>query len=245
MQAIRKAIVFASYHEAENLALLLRELAQRIDPDTAVLISDDSGPLMRDELVAGCSNAFSNSTSPLLFSFSEGKSGRGSAILRGFRELLVQYPNLETLLEADSDGSHRVDDIVKVLESQSDCDVVIGSRYLRESRISGWPIQRRVFSAVLNLAIPRLLGIKLNDLTNGLRSYSKPAVLTLLGNVPQNSGFIYLSEAAYLLHSKKFDFEEIPIHFENRILGQSSVGWREIVDSLLGLVRLVSLRLHD
>jgi dolichol-phosphate mannosyltransferase len=182
---------------------------------------------------------FTGSAGKLMFSHHNGKLGRGSAIRRGMDLSLKTFPNLIYFLECDADGSHRVPDIITVRDYPKDCDLLIGSRYLPSSEIIGWPMKRRIFSAWLNFAIPRILGIPIKDVTNGLRRYSVRSIKVILSKVQLNKGFTFLSEQAVTLANEGFQIEEIPIVFKERTLGNSTVTWREIAASCWGITRIL------
>jgi dolichol-phosphate mannosyltransferase len=146
-----------------------------------------------------------------------------------------KFPHLVHFIECDADGSHRVVDIIKVRDLESHGDLLIGSRYLPESKIVGWPMTRRVFSYLLNISIPCLMKVRVSDVTNGLRRYSITAVDAILAKEPINKGFIYLSEQALILRNQGYVLDEVPIIFVDRTLGKSTVTWREIVASLKGI----------
>jgi dolichol-phosphate mannosyltransferase len=116
--------------------------------------------------------------------------------------------------------------------------VVIGSRYLPQSQIIGWPISRIFFSKVINFIIPKLLSLEITDVTNGLRRYSKNAIALLLEHPQYNTGFIYLTEQLLHINNSHISIEEIPIVFRNRSLGKSSVTFKEVLASILGLLTL-------
>jgi hypothetical protein len=80
----------------------------------------------------------------------------------------------------------------------------------------------------------------MKDVTNGLRRYSINAVDLILGSEANSTGFIYLSEQALLISRSGLEIKEIPIVFIDRELGASTVTWREIVSSILGILKLVS-----
>lgn len=237
---ITRAIVIPSYGEDLALPALLTTLAGGFGEDIVIVVADDSKPEIRARLVTGCEMAMKDSLGTLIFSFSETKSGRGAAIRRGMKLAREEFPNLDSIMECDADGSHQPQDIFRVRDSSFSCDLLVGSRYLKESRIVGWPIRRRIFSRVLNISIPLLLHLHVKDVTNGLRRYSIRAVDLILNNEARSSGFIYLSEQALLISKSGFKIKEIPIVFIDRELGSSTVTWREILSSTLGIIKLVS-----
>ena len=238
---ITRAIVIPSYGEDLALPVLLTNLAGGLREDIVIVVADDSPPEIRARLVSGCEIAMKNSLGALMFSFSENKSGRGAAVRRGMNLAKKEFPNLVFIMECDADGSHQPQDILRVKDSSINCDLLVGSRYLKESQIVGWSIMRRIFSKILNMSIPFLLHLHMKDVTNGLRRYSIRAVDLILNTEANSSGFIYLSEQALLISKRGFEIKEIPIVFIDRELGSSTVTWREIASSILGITKLVSL----
>jgi dolichol-phosphate mannosyltransferase len=239
MQKNRSAIVIASYNELEALPVLISKISPSLNQYQTIIIADDSPIEIRNDLIARCNQEFKSSTSKLDFSFASSKNGRGAAIYRGIKFAQETYGDFDNYIECDSDGSHRAEDIIRILNAENDVDLLIGSRYLPESKIIGWPISRTVFSKMLNLIIPKLLHVPCKDITNGLRRYSSRAVKILLESTPKNSGFIYLSEQAQLISKAKLTIAETPIIFENRIAGESTVGAKEILNSFIGVIKLI------
>ena len=232
---VKTVIGIPSYNEIIALPELVRELMPYLRSQDALLILDDSSPGVFQETVTLVESAFVGSAGKLLFSNFNGKSGRGAAVRRGMKLSREKFPHLVHFIECDADGSHRVVDIIKVRDLESHDDLLIGSRYLPESKIVGWPMTRRVFSYLLNISIPCLLKVRVSDVTNGLRRYSITAVDAILAKEPINKGFIYLSEQALILRNQGYVLGEVPIIFVDRTLGKSTVTWREIVASLKGI----------
>ncbi len=236
---ITAALIIPSYNETLALPDLLRQIKAELTFKDAVIIMDDSPKLVSAEIELKCLEAIENSQFLFKFENSGEKLGRGSAVRRGIVLALSEFPNLEKILECDADGSHRPTDILKIKHSTQDADLLVGSRYLDSSKIVGWPASRRIFSFLLNKSIPRLTKVELQDITNGLRRYSKIAALEILSHDQINTGFIYLSEQAILISKANLKIAEEPIIFIDRTLGSSTVTWREISNSLQGIFKLI------
>jgi dolichol-phosphate mannosyltransferase len=235
-KSVKSALVIAAYKEFENLRELLTALDKLLPPTVAIVVADDTGQETQIRIQEIVQESLPNGRNWLI-SFSNIKSGRGSAVLRGFELAALKFPAIEYFGECDADGSHRPIDIAEVLLSPNS-DFVIGSRYLPKSRIEGWPISRRIASRLLNFLIPKALNLETSDVTNGLRRYSHKSAKIIISHKQKNSGFIFLSEQALLLSKSGINSTEIPIVFVNRIHGESSVGLSEIIDSLRGVVLL-------
>lgn len=237
---IQKVIVIPSYNETLALAQLLKELAGDLLDSDAVMIMDDSPFDVAKEVESACRHQISGTEVNFYFFNHNGKSGRGSAVRRGFEKSVELFPELKFIIECDADGSHQAVDIIKIKNSENSSDLLIGSRYLPDSKIIGWPLSRRMFSYLLNLIIPKFLRIDIKDITNGLRKYNLAAIGAILSNDQSNKGFIYLSEQALLIKKANLVISEIPIEFIDRTLGSSTVTWREILASVRGVISLLS-----
>lgn len=240
----RVGIVVASYNEGSNIANVIQPILENTGSEVVIVIADDSSDGFRHQMIARIQERFSSDLeNRVLFSFGDTKTGRGTAVRRGFSALVDNFPNLSYIIEMDGDGSHRSQDVLHLVGLKSNEDLIVGSRYLGDSQIMGWTWNRRALSRVLNWLLPRLLGLSLKDVTNGLRRYSRVAIKVILSAEPKTTGFIYLSECALLLQREGLAVHEVPIVFQERISGTSSVGIRELADALLGVFQIVKLRL--
>ena len=243
MSTILKAIIIPSYNETLALPKLLTELRSQLTGDEAVIVMDDSEASISTEIRNTCLDIVNGYDFQFIFENSGKKQGRGSAIRRGMQLADSTFKSLQHVIECDADGSHRAEDILRVKNSEYEVDLLIGSRYLEGSRIVGWPFSRRVFSWSLNHLIPAMTKVPVSDITNGLRRYSKTAVNKILETKQENLGFIYLSEQALIVKNADLLIAEIPIVFVDRTLGKSTVTWREISNSLLGVTKLLASNL--
>lgn len=236
---ISTVLIIPSYKETLALPALLHDLATGLTGQDAVIVMDDSPTQIFEDIRHRCLASTKGSNCLLMFVNSEGKSGRGAAVRRGMAIALTEFPSVKNVLECDGDGSHRSVDILKIKNSASNADLLVGSRYLKSSEIVGWPLSRRAFSWLLNYLIPKLAKVNLHDITNGLRRYSKIAVLKILSQKQENKGFIYLSEQAILISRAGLSLSEESITFVDRTLGNSTVTWREVSNSLYGILKLL------
>lgn len=230
-----------SYKEEQALPQLLSEIIQAEVSGGVVVVVDDSPSEISERIRRNCIEVFSRTSLTFFFIGRAKKSGRGSAVRHGMEFLQREFPSLPYIIEADTDGSHSADDIVRLILENNEWDIVIGSRYLSQSKIIGWSRTRRLFSTILNSIVPRLLRLPISDITNGLRRYSTKAIQILLSSPQKNDGFIYLSEQLVRLDGFDLRIKEIPTTFHNRKTGESSVSLRLILESLAGLLFLIFL----
>ncbi len=230
--------VIPSYNESLNIVSLITKIKETF-PYSLIVIVDDSNEKENKLLKSNISKSkFKNNKDILLISrFS--KEGRGSAVHRGYEELL-KNKNIKYFFELDADLSHNPLEAKKLLKEliSKKADVVIGSRYLDQSQITKWPMKRKVLSKIINKLINSWLGLKVSDYTNGFRLYNRSAVEYLLSIQLKEKGFIALSEAVYRLRMKKYKIIEVPITFTDREQGKSSAGLLEYKNSIIGILRI-------
>lgn len=225
-------IVIPTYNEALNLPHLIpRVLA--VQPDADVLVVDDGSPDGTARVARELGVAHEGRVRLLERS---SKSGRGGAVLAGFRSAVDD--GYEAYVEMDADLSHQPEELPLFVDRAADSDMVVGSRYLEGARIEGWSRRRRIWSRAANRMIRAVLGVPLTDFTNGYRLYSDRAVRHLLSVQLRETGYISLSESAYVLHLAGMSMTEVPTVFINRRLGTSNMSVSEALDALRGLVRM-------
>lgn len=231
------ALVLPTYKETVSVSTLLKELDAKIPLDWHFVVVDDSPTSETAECVSLLYSTLRRDASKLHILKNSNKSGRGAAVQQGF---IFAASSIEAdfLIEMDSDGSHTVEDVLRVLEAPNDQHFVIGSRYLPTSSIKGWPLTRRIFSRAINHVLKYTFKSELNDWTNGLRRYSAKAVAIQIGHEFENKGFISLSEQTLLLRDYGILPFEVPITFIERVYGSSTVTYRELLDSIKGVIGL-------
>ena len=146
----------------------------------------------------------------------------------------------------DADMSHSPKELLRNISFfyNNSLDLLIGSRYLKDSEIINWPISRRILSKLSNVLARILLGVPVNDYTNGYRFYSKRAVKTIVSKCNKSGGgFIILSEIILVLFNKNYKISEIQTIFRNRIRGESSVNLNLVFESFFGLIKLFILKI--
>ena len=230
-------IVIPAYNEKGNIVRLITKIRKNLN--CLIIIVDDSPDLETKKIIV-------ESKLKNLKYFNRGKKlGRGSAVIFGFKKILNIKKDISCLIEMDADLSHNPNELkrnIKYFYNKS-LDLLIGSRYLNGSKIINWPILRRVLSKMSNMLARFLIGVPINDYTNGFRFYSKSAAKTIITKCNNTKGgFIILSEIILVLHCKNFKISEIKSIFRNRVRGESTVNINLILGSLIGLFKLYLLK---
>jgi dolichol-phosphate mannosyltransferase len=226
------AVIIPSYNEEENLRILLSDIIRRL-PQGKIFIVDDSSDEEKNKLI----KLIAKKKDKICLISREKKDGRGSAVILGLSRAFADK-NIMSFVEMDADLSHNPDEIDRLLKASAKADVVLGSRYRKNSKIENWPIRRLILSKIFNFFLNILLGLKLSDYTNGFRLYNRKAVGFLTSIKLKEKGFIALSEIAFKLRKNGFNFTEVPITFTDRKNGKSNAGLKEHWNAFYGAIRI-------
>ena len=218
---MRAIVILPSYNEALNVLPLSADVLSR-DASLEVLVVDDNSPDGTGDLVAEAARS-----EPRLHLLRRpGKLGLGSAYLAGFRYALDHGADL--VLTMDCDYSHHPRYLPAMLAAMRDADMVIGSRYVPGGGVLNWALRRRLLSRFANFYTRLLLGVPVRDCTAGFRCYSRQVLLDVDPFSIRSSGYAFLEEMVWLVHSHGYRIAEIPIVFEDRTRGDSKIDSREI-----------------
>jgi dolichol-phosphate mannosyltransferase len=104
--------------------------------------------------------------------------GYGAALISAFAYTLEH--NYDVLVTMDCDGQHEPARIPVLLEAIHDCDIVSGSRYLRDFRQdTPAPSDRRFINATITREINARYGLDLTDTFCGFKAYRREALAKL------------------------------------------------------------------
>ena len=225
-------IVIPTYNAREGIIENILKIQKEV-PHATIVIVDDNSPDKTAQLIK---SHFKNDTRVYVI-VRKKKGGRGSAVLHGFKETL-KSENAKYFIEMDADLCHDPKYIKKLVDKCKKADVVIASRYLPGSKITGWNMKRKLISFSINTFAKLMLGIPISDYTDGFRCYSRKAVEFISSHQVKSRGYIVLSEVAYLCYKKGMKFAEVPIDFHFEAITKSNLNWKEVREALLTIIRL-------
>jgi dolichol-phosphate mannosyltransferase len=170
------------------------------------------------------------------------KQGLGVAYLEGFDWAFSR--DFDFIVEMDADGSHRAEDLVKLLRSGVEADLVIGSRWVAGGEVLNWPAVRVLISKVGNRYAKLMLGTRIFDMTSGFRIYRSEFLQELVSDPVSSHGYSFQVELAYRA-SKLGRVVEVPISFVERVDGKSKMTLAIVLEALTkvtfwGLKRIFS-----
>jgi glycosyltransferase involved in cell wall biosynthesis len=142
--------------------------------------------------------------------------GKGYALRAGFAKTKG-----EIITTIDSDGSHRPEELPQLLTPilQNKSDLVIGSRYLNQTPVAAKKLNIagvRLFNSLVKI----LTGTTVSDSQSGYR-IMKSAVIRNMRL--RSGGYEIESEMLVKISKRGFRVMEVPISFEQRTYGTSSL----------------------
>jgi dolichol-phosphate mannosyltransferase len=224
-------IIIPCYNEEQNIFKLINYLKRTLKKNYTIIVIDDSSKNLKIN------------SSKVIYIHRKKKLGRGSAVLQGLK-ILLNKKKIKYFIEMDADFSHNPNEIPGNLNffKKKKLDLLISSRYLKNSKILNWPLKRKILSKLSNLFIKFLLKIPVNDFSNGFRIYSKEAVKIIIKNCgKKDTNFIILSEIIMLIFYNNLRVSEVKTIFKNRIRGESTVNFVLLLKSLFNLIQIFYL----
>lgn len=101
--------------------------------------------------------------------------GYGAALISAFA--FTREHGFDVLVTMDCDGQHQPERISVLLEAIHDCDIVSGSRYLRDFRQdTRAPTDRQYINATITREINAQYGLNLTDAFCGFKAYRRSAL---------------------------------------------------------------------
>jgi dolichol-phosphate mannosyltransferase len=233
-------VIIPTFNERENIGTLIDGIMAQ-PPYICALIVDDGSPDGTAEIVRAKQKQYGESRLQLIVRM-EGKAGRGSACMVGFR--MAREKGYDAAIEMDADLSHDPKDIPRFIAGLAEADVVIGSKYVKGGKVIGWEWYRHLLSRSANFYARIVLSMPTSDNTNGYRCYGSRALAFLPDLVIDGTGFTVIPQMAYQLYGKGMRLKEIPIVFTNRRRGTSNMSMREMTEGFLSILKIRSHTLH-
>jgi len=220
------SIIIPTFNEAQNIQILIPEIhkiLRKFKICYEIIIVDDNSPDSTGSIAKKLAEEYS-----VKVKIRKNEKGLASAVLEGFK-----IANNNVILVMDADGSHPVETIPKMFKMINDncADIVIGSRYHRNSKFINWPWYRNLLSRAAFLLTKGLTNV--TDPTTGFFAIKK----ALINNVALKPiGWKIALEI--MVKAKPKYIKEIPITFKPRMFGKSKLSIKEQINFLWHIINL-------
>lgn len=206
---MKPLLIIPAYNESENIESLLNEITTNYPQYDYVVINDcstDQTLNILSLMKANCINLPVN-------------LGIGGSIQTGYQYAMEH--GYEIAVQIDGDGQHDpkyVSDVITPIED-GQADVVIGSRYVKREGFQSSYL-RRFGIAILSVLIKILCGVRIRDVTSGMRAVNQKMISEYAKNYAQD----YPEPEAILTAGiMKARVAEVPVQMRERQGGVSSI----------------------
>jgi len=223
-------VVIPTYNERENIIKLIGHIKNLLK-DCYIIIVDDNSPDGTAEAIRSLGDA------SIHLIVRSKKLGLGSALRDGIKRALdIGCNRIATM---DADFSHEPTYLKEMYEKSlaENVDLVIGSRYVKGSKIENWSIHRLIVSRTANLLTKILLHTKISDNTSNFRIYSRSAAEKAM-ECNDADGFEYQICSVFKVVKAGLIVVEYPIIFKDRKEGSSKLKISDIIRWFFYIIKL-------
>jgi len=169
--------------------------------------------------------------------------GIGSA-----HSLAISYAknrSYDYLLTMDADGTHRVNDVLRILETRETADLVVGSRFAPGAEIIGWPLVRILLTRSAHFVTRLGLGLDY-DCSSGLRCYKMVAFESELISKFDATDYDFFFKSIHQIARRGKLILDFPVKLEARVLGNSKMTFFQGIRSISSLIlEIIKFRSND
>jgi len=226
-------IMIPTYNEAGNIEKLVKEVLAQ-DSKIGCLVVDDNSPDGTGKIVNRLAKKYKGRIFPI---HRYHEKGRASAGIRGFKEVLKLKPKF--IGEMDADFSHKPKYLKEFLKQIKNYDVILGSRFVKGGRDFDRGFIRRNITLLSGLFLKILLGVKTKDIGSGFKLYKTKVIKSLdFNSFFAKKGIAISLEINFRIIKKGYKIKEVPIIFQDRVLGKSKLNWKDFIEPIIVAFKL-------
>jgi len=213
------SIIIPARNEAENIQDILDYFDSKLKniDFEVVLINDFS----EDDTLIKAKNIFKEKKEFKVFN--NEKKGLGGAINLG-----IEKSNGKIISIMMADLSDDLEDLIKykdIIEKEN-VDAVFGSRFMSDSNVKNYPIQKLILNRLFNKFVSFIFWNKYNDYTNAFKIYKKKALIDIMPLVSES--FNIFLEMPLKIISRNYTYKIIPISWVGRRKGKAKFKIKEL-----------------
>ena len=234
----RTVIIMPTYNERQNLEIIAGRVRESV-PEADLLVVDDNSPDGTGDLA----DKLAETDQHIQVMHRTEKAGLGRAYVAGFSWALER--GYDVIVEMDADGSHRQEDLPRLLTALAGADAVIGSRYVPGGTVVNWPKSREFLSRGANIYNRLMLGVSVKDATGGFRAYRAATLRKIDLNNIESAGYCFQIDMTLRVLQAGLKLIEVPITFVERERGKSKMSNAVIREAFFRVAQWgITARLH-
>ncbi|MEV0124160.1 polyprenol monophosphomannose synthase [Streptomyces sp. NPDC050703] len=225
-------VVMPTYNEADSLPGMAEALMALPLPGLRLLVVDDSSPDGTGAIAERFAERYGSARMSVLHRTE--KDGLGRAYAAGMTRAVAE--GAEYVLQMDADGSHPTAKAAELLgvALATDAGVVVGSRYVEGGTLAdAWGVHRRLLSRWANAYAGTILGTRVRDITGGFNLWRADTLRAIDLASVDSAGYSFQVEMKYRALRRGFGVMEVPIHFEDRVAGESKMNLMVQLESIV------------
>ena len=227
-------VIIPTYNEKENIERIIRNVFS-LQRNFHILVVDDNSPDGTANIVRSIQGSFENE---LFLIERKGKSGLGTAYIRGFRWILER--EYDFIFQMDADFSHNPNDLIRLYNAckKDGADVAIGSRYKTGVNVVNWPMSRVLLSWLASKYVRLITAMPIEDTTAGFVCYRREVLERIHLDKIRFVGYAFQIEMKFKAYLAKFRIVEVPVIFTDRTRGTSKMSGSIIWEAVFGVVKM-------
>lgn len=227
-------VLIPTYNERENVAQMI-DTVLSLPHSFEVLIIDDNSP---DGTAAIVEAKMPQYLGRLHLLRRAGKQGLGRAYIAGF--VWALQAGYEYIFEMDCDFSHPPEKLIELYRACAveGADVAVGSRYVAGGQVKNWPLGRILMSYGASLYVRAITWLPVRDTTAGFVCYRRAVLESMDLGAIRFRGYAFQIEMKYTAYALGYRVVEVPITFEDRVLGSSKMSSAIFGEAFTGVWRL-------
>ncbi|MFK3672512.1 polyprenol monophosphomannose synthase [Leifsonia aquatica] len=229
---MRTIVIIPTYNERENVGPIVGRVRASV-PSAEVLVVDDNSPDGTGEIA----DALAATDANVHVLHRAGKDGLGAAYREGMRWALDA--GYDRIVEMDADGSHRPEELSRLLdalrgsEPGTGADLVLGSRWVPGGGVVNWPARRRLLSRGGSAYSRIALGVPVRDVTGGYRAFTADALGRIHFADVESQGYCFQIDMLRRAYRAGLSVAEVPITFVEREHGASKMTGGIVAEAML------------
>ena len=222
-------MILPTYNEIDSLEETVQKSLE-LNSSVEILIVDDASP----DGTGNLANQLSEKFDQVSVLHRSKKEGLGPAYLAGFKFAIEQ--KYDFIVEMDADGSHRPEDLARLIAKAAAGTLVIGSRWIPGGEVANWSKSRVAISSLGNRYAAWMLRSKVRDMTAGFRIFARDLLEKVTSTEVSSHGYSFQVELAARSEAIG-NVIEVPIVFVEREHGKSKMSLRIVIEALWLITR--------
>ena len=213
------SIIVPVRDETENIGRIFNYFSKGLENlSFEVLIINDFSQDNTLDKIKSLINSYSN------FKVFDNKTkGLGGAINLGIKNAEGDY--IAIMMADESDDIQDLINYNNIINSEN-LDAVLGSRFLKDSRVKNYPFGKLVLNRIFNFFVSLIIWNRYNDYTNAFKIYKRKTLIEIMPLISES--FNIFLEMPLKIISRKYKYKVIPINWTGRKIGESKFKIKEL-----------------